>query len=40
MNILVFAGTTEGRELTELLAAMGEKPMVSVVTEYRGDARR
>lgn len=37
MNILVFAGTTEGRELTELLAAMGEKPMVSVVTEYGGD---
>lgn len=37
MNILVFAGTTEGRELTELLAAMGAKPTVSVATEYGRD---
>lgn len=33
-NILIFAGTTEGRRLSELLAASGIAHLVSVVTEY------
>ncbi len=40
MNILVFAGTTEGRELTELLAAMGASPTVSVATDYGKEVLR
>lgn len=33
-NILIFAGTTEGRTLSELLCASGIRHMVSVATEY------
>lgn len=33
-NILIFAGTTEGRRLSETLAASGIEHLVSVATEY------
>lgn len=33
-EILIFAGTTEGRKLSELLAASGIRHVISVATEY------
>lgn len=38
MNILVFAGTTEGRRLAEALAAMPVTATICVATEYGSDA--
>ena len=35
-DIIVFAGTTEGRTLSELLAEHGLKVHVCVATEYGG----
>lgn len=34
MRIVLFSGTTEGRELSECLAALGADVLVSVATEY------
>ncbi|MEG1972857.1 MAG: precorrin-6A reductase [Oscillospiraceae bacterium] len=33
-NVLIFGGTTEGRELAEIFSARGEKVTVSVATAY------
>ncbi len=38
MNILLFAGTTEGRTLAERLAALPVRATVCVATEYGGEA--
>ncbi len=44
MNVVVFSGTTEGRELSRQLAALGIEVTVSVATplgqEERGAPRR
>ena len=34
MNILIFGGTTEGREISHLLAERGAQVLVCVATEY------
>ena len=34
MNVMIFGGTTEGRELSYLLAARGARVTVSVATDY------
>lgn len=39
MKILIFSGTTEGRDLSERLAALGAEVMVSVATEYGAAAQ-
>lgn len=38
MNILIFGGTTEGRELSHLLTAMGDRVTVCVATDYGREA--
>lgn len=38
-EILIFAGTTEGRELAEHLAGAGVHCTVSVATEYGADRK-
>ena len=37
MKIVIFSGTTEGRELSKLLAEAGVSVTVCVATEYGGE---
>ena len=39
MKLIIFGGTTEGRELSERMAAAGALVTVCVATEYGGETQ-